>query len=120
VVTRSNTVVGKELAQMLYYKHAKVYIATLSKEKALKTRDDVNKAVSDFTGDLVFLHIDLPDLSIIKASAEKSLSKESKLHVIFNNAGVMNLHPGSKTVQNYEFQLGTNNLDSTPSCSQSS
>lgn len=64
----------------------------------------------DSTGELVFLHLDLADLSTIKASAAEFLSKESRLHVLFNNAGVMATPQGSKTIQGYEVQLGTNNI----------
>ena len=57
-----------------------------------------------------FLHLDLANLTTIKASAEEFLSKETKLHVLFNNAGVMCPPQGSKTPQGYELQLGTNNI----------
>jgi retinol dehydrogenase-12 len=59
---------------------------------------------------LVFLHLDLSDLTTIKASAESFLSKENKLHVLFNNAGVMMPPQGSKSAQGYELQLGVNNI----------
>jgi NAD(P)-dependent dehydrogenase (short-subunit alcohol dehydrogenase family) len=49
-------------------------------------------------------------LTTIKASAQTFLSKETKLHVLFNNAGVMTPPQGSKTAQGYELQLGTNTL----------
>lgn len=52
----------------------------------------------------------MADLSTIKASANEFLSKEEKLHVLFNNAGVMKPPNGSKTAQGYELQLGVNNL----------
>jgi retinol dehydrogenase-12 len=58
---------------------------------------------------LVFLRLDLSDLTTIKASVQEFLSKENKLHVLFNNAGVM-APQGSKTAQGYELQLGTNNI----------
>lgn len=54
--------------------------------------------------------MDLADLSTIKGSVQKFLEQEDKLHVLFNNAGVMNPAPGSKTAQGYELQLGTNNI----------
>ncbi|GAB1202659.1 hypothetical protein APSETT445_001280 [Aspergillus pseudonomiae] len=52
--------------------------------------------------------LDLSDLSTIKKSAEEFLTKESKLHVLWNNAGVMIPPQGSTTAQGYELQLGTN------------
>jgi retinol dehydrogenase 12 len=56
------------------------------------------------------LHLDLGDLSTIKASASRFLEQESKLDILFNNAGVMTPPQGSKTAQGYELQLGTNDL----------
>jgi retinol dehydrogenase-12 len=49
-------------------------------------------------------------LTTIKKSAEVFLSKEKKLDVLWNNAGVMTPPQGSTTKQGYELQLGTNNL----------
>lgn len=56
----------------------------------------------------MYLHLDLDDLTTIKTSAEEFLSKEEKLNVLWNNAGVMFPPQGSKTKQSYELQLGTN------------
>lgn len=110
IVTGSNTGVGKELAQILYSKNAKVYIAARSEDKANAAIASIKAAAPDSTGSLTFLHLDLADLSTIKASASAFLSQEQKLHVLFNNAGVMAPPQGSKTAQGYELQLGTNNL----------
>jgi NAD(P)-dependent dehydrogenase (short-subunit alcohol dehydrogenase family) len=112
IVTGSNTGVGKELAQILYAKRAKVYIAARSEEKATKAIESIKAARSDLAnaGELIFLHLDLADLTKIKTSVEEFLSKERKLHVLFNNAGVMQPPQGSKTAQGYELQLGVNNI----------
>ncbi|KAE8449297.1 hypothetical protein EG329_008198 [Mollisiaceae sp. DMI_Dod_QoI] len=110
IVTGSNTGVGKELAHILYSKNAKVYIAVRSEEKAVKAIEDIQKAAPNSTGQLEFLRLDLANLATIQASAQLFLSKETKLNVLFNNAGVMNPAPGSKTVQGYELQLGVNNI----------
>jgi len=85
-------------------------MAARTKEKALKAIEDIKDASPDSDGELVFLHLDLADLSTIKASAEEFRSKERKLHVLFNNAGLMLPPQGSKTAQGYELQLGTNNV----------
>lgn len=110
MVTGANTGLGKELSRMLYTRNAVVHIAARSEEKALKAIEDIKASAPDSTGKLVFLRLDLADLSTIKASAEEFLSKESKLHVLFNNAGVMTPGAGSKTAQGYELQLGVNNV----------
>ncbi|KAI1270528.1 hypothetical protein F5Y18DRAFT_15165 [Xylariaceae sp. FL1019] len=110
VVTGSNTGVGKQLAQILYSKDAKVYVVARSETKAEAAIDEIKKAEPNSQGELVFLQLDLSDLSTIKASAEKFLQQETKLHVLFNNAGVMKPEAGAKSAQGYELQLGVNNV----------
>jgi len=61
-------------------------------------------------GSLVFLSLELDNLASIKASAQEFLRQETKLHVLWNNAGVMVPPQESKTKQGYELQLGTNCL----------
>ncbi|UPK92890.1 hypothetical protein LCI18_003825 [Fusarium solani-melongenae] len=109
IVTGSNTGVGKELACMLYSKNAKVYIAARSEEKAKTAIADIKKASPDSSGSMDFLRLDLADLTTIKASADNFLSKEKKLHVLFNNAGIQSSDPGV-TAQGYEAHLGVNSL----------
>jgi NAD(P)-dependent dehydrogenase (short-subunit alcohol dehydrogenase family) len=112
IVTGSNTGVGKELARMLYSKNAKVYIAARSEERANKAIQEINTASPTSKGSLVFLPLDLSDLSTIKASAQRFLAAETKLHVLFNNAGVQNSDPfdTAKTKQGYEIHMGINCL----------
>ncbi|KKZ61911.1 hypothetical protein EMCG_03610 [[Emmonsia] crescens] len=110
IVTGSNTGVGKELAQILFSKNAKVYVAARSEDKANNAIEEIRKANPNSTGELAFLPLNLSDLTTIKSSAESFLAKEDKLHVLFNNAGVMTPPKGSKTTQGYELQLGVNNI----------
>jgi retinol dehydrogenase 12 len=110
IVTGSNTGLGKELARILHSKNAAVYIAARTESKARQAIEDIKVANPASKGRLEFLHLDLGDLSTIKASAVEFTSKESRLDVLFNNAGVMNPPRGSKTTQGYELQLGTNNV----------
>jgi retinol dehydrogenase-12 len=102
--------VGKELVQILYSRNAKVYVAGRSSENASKAIASIQAAVPKSKGILEFLHLDLDDLTTIKKSADEFLSKETKLDVLWNNAGVMVPPQGSKTKQGYELQLGTNNV----------
>jgi len=108
IVTGSSSGVGKELAQILYSHNAKVYVAARSLSKASAAIESMKTAFPNSKGELIYLHLDLDDLTTIKASAEEFLSKEEKLSVLWNNAGVMFPPQGSKTKQGYEMQLGTN------------
>ena len=81
-----------------------------SEEKATRAIDDIKSSCPQSKGELVFLHLDLGDLTTIKKSAEEFLTKEDKLDVLWNNAGVMAPPAGSKIAQGYELQIGTNNV----------
>ncbi|KAF7549523.1 hypothetical protein G7Z17_g6315 [Cylindrodendrum hubeiense] len=87
-----------------------LYVAARSEEKAASAIDAIKEAVPSSSGQLTFLKLDLADLTTVAASAKQFLDRESKLHVLFNNAGVMNPEQGSATAQNYELQLGVNNV----------
>ena len=71
---------------------------------------DIKKTWSQSKGSLIFQHLDLSDVSTIKNSAEQFISQESKLHVLFNNAGVQTLSDDqpTKTAQGHEIHLGVN------------
>lgn len=107
-MTGSSSGVGKELVQILYSHNAKVYLAARSQDKANAAISSIKATFPDSKGELIFLRLDLDDLSKIKASAEEFLSKEDQLDVLWNNAGVMVSPQGSTTKQGYEQQLGTN------------
>lgn len=55
------------------------------------------------------MHLDLADLASIKASAERFLAVETRLHVLFNNAGYMGSEGKiERTAQGHEIHLGIN------------
>ncbi|KAK3173359.1 hypothetical protein OEA41_006688 [Lepraria neglecta] len=108
IVTGSSSGVGRELAYILYLHNAKVYVAARSSAKAEKAISEIKTRAPNSKGSLTFLHLDLDDLTTIKASAEAFLRENDRLDVLLNNAGVMTPPQGSKTKQGYELQLGTN------------
>ncbi|TFK51790.1 NAD(P)-binding protein [Heliocybe sulcata] len=107
IVTGANTGIGKETAKALLQHNAKVYIAARSQEKSEQAIKDLEKETGKTA---IFLKLDLADLPSIKASAEEFKSKESQLHVLFNNAGVMMCPIEQVTAQGYDMQFGTNVL----------
>lgn len=108
IVTGANTGIGKELARMLYAKNASVYVAARSREKAERAIEDIKRAAPASTGKLIFLHLDLSDLNQVKTAAQNFIAQETKIHVLFNNAGLIGSEPLAKTVQGYEMALGVN------------
>ncbi|KAK0621012.1 short chain dehydrogenase reductase [Immersiella caudata] len=110
LITGSNTGIGKELAQILYSANATVYMACRTESKARNAMQDIRSAAPSSKGRLEFLPLDLSDLRTVKAAAEQFIASQTKLHVLFNNAGVMVPPDGQKTAQGYDLQLGTNCL----------
>lgn len=110
IVTGANSGLGKELSGILYSKNAKVYVAARSEAKAQVAIDSIKAAHPQSKGVLVYLHLDLADLSAIKSSVDEFLLRETRLDVLFNNAGVLAPADGPKTAQGYELNLGTNTV----------
>ncbi|KAB8205701.1 hypothetical protein BDV34DRAFT_96406 [Aspergillus parasiticus] len=110
IITGGSGGLGKELAAILYQHNAKVYLAARSEKKTAEVIKEIQKAHPTSSGELLFHPLQLDDLATIKSSAEQFLTRESRLDVLWNNAGVMVPPQGSKTVQGYELQLGINNL----------
>ncbi|KAK7055760.1 NAD(P)-binding protein [Favolaschia claudopus] len=107
IVTGANIGVGKETAKALLQHNAKVYIASRSPEKAKEAIDELKAQTGK---EAEFLQLDLADLPSIKRAAEEFIQKESRLHVLFNNAGVMIPPIEQLTKQGYDMTFGTNVL----------
>ncbi|PQE23618.1 short-chain dehydrogenase protein [Rutstroemia sp. NJR-2017a BVV2] len=111
IVTGGTSGVGLELATILYRAGARVYIAGRSESKGLSCIDEIkSSSPSSSSGDIKFLLLELDNLSTIKTSAETFLKQESKLDVLWNNAGVSQPPVGSVSKQGYELQMATNCL----------
>ena len=111
IVTGGASGIGHELARILYQKGGKVYIAGRSEDNAYQSIDQIKRDSSSTTiGELHFLHLALDDLSTIKPFIEAFKARESRLDVLFNNAGVSLPPRGSVSKQMHELQLATNCL----------
>lgn len=110
IVTGGYAGVGEQLSAILYSRGAKVYIAGRSRSKADTAISRIKSQHPKATGHLIFLSLDLADLTTTKASADEFLANETRLDVLVNNAGVMLPPKGSKTTQNHDLQFGTNCL----------
>ncbi|KIV95283.1 hypothetical protein PV10_02956 [Exophiala mesophila] len=110
LITGSNTGVGYQVASILYSHNAKVYVAARTESKALAAIDSITKLHPKSTGSLHYLHLDLSDLSTIKASADDFLARETKLHWLNNNAGIMTPALELKGAQGMDLSYQTNIL----------
>lgn len=114
IVTGGNSGIGLALVKFLYPTGAKIYLACRSEERAkaaieevideYKTGDD---AQAD-PGELVYMNLDLNDLRTIKASAAFFTQRETRLDILWNNAGIAGVPSGTKTTQNIEGHIGVN------------
>ncbi|KAF8531486.1 NAD(P)-binding protein [Gautieria morchelliformis] len=102
-----NTGIGYEIVKQLLLKNGKVYVATRDRKKSEVAIDKLQNE----TGKLAyFLPLDLADLESVKASADEFKSKETELHVLFNNAGLSEPPIGQLTKQGIDMQFGVNVL----------
>ncbi|PQE05488.1 hypothetical protein CJF30_00007644 [Rutstroemia sp. NJR-2017a BBW] len=108
IITGATSGVGEQLTSILYSQHATIYLGARSSTKAQTAIQKIQVAHPSSTGTLHHLPLDLSDLSTISSSVHSFLNTESRLDVLFNNAGVMVPPQGSVTKQGYELQLGTN------------
>jgi NAD(P)-dependent dehydrogenase (short-subunit alcohol dehydrogenase family) len=103
IVTGGTSGVGYHLATILYQSGGKVYIAGRTEAKAKQAIEEIKSLSPDDSsaGELENLTLELDDLSSIKASAEAFKAKESKLDVLWNNAGVSLPPVGSVSKQGH-------------------
>ena len=110
IVTGGYSGVGYHLSAILYRAGGKVYVAGRSETKARQSIEKMKASVPDpsLAGHLEYLPLSLDDLSTIKASVEAFKSKDSKLDVLWNNAGVALVTNGALSKQGHELHLATN------------
>ncbi|WP_115045311.1 oxidoreductase [Xanthomonas arboricola] len=106
IVTGANAGVGFELSRVLAARGARVLLGCREKGRA----DAAIARIRQLTpgADLGWLPLDLGDLESIRAAAAQA-SKEPRIDVLINNAGIMN-PPLTRTRQGFESQFGVNHL----------
>ena len=110
VVTGGASGVGLELCTFLYQAGGKVYLAGRSETKAQAAIAKIKTSPTKSSGHLDFLLLSLEDLTTIKPAVETFVTKESRLDILFNNAGVSLPPRGSVSAQGHELQMATNCL----------
>ncbi|KAK7442478.1 short-chain alcohol dehydrogenase [Stygiomarasmius scandens] len=125
LVTGGNTGIGYEITKALLSRNAKVYIGCRSEEKA---KAAISQLKQESNNEAIFISLDLASLSSVKRAADELKSKETQLHVLFNNglvldsmlaftsiltrypsnSGVMNPPISKLTTDGFDLQFGTN------------
>ena len=110
IVTGGASGVGFELCSILYRAGGKIYLAGRSEANAQSAISKIKSLSPSSPGELIFLQLSLDDLTTIKPAVEAFTAKESKLDILFNNAGVSLPPRGSVSAQGHELQMATNCL----------
>ena len=107
VITGSNAGIGKETARTLGRMGATIILACRSEEKTLAVVEELKEETHN--NNIVFLKLDLADLSSIKSFATEFKKRYQRLDILINNAGLADAHR-SLTKDGFESTLGTNHL----------
>jgi len=100
VVTGATSGLGREAAAGLARLGARVVLVGRDRRKAARARDEIRAATGN---------ADLSLLSGVRALADRLLAKEKALHVLVNNAGVLE-NERRTTAEGHEVSLATNLL----------
>ncbi|KAI1653131.1 NAD(P)-binding protein [Daldinia decipiens] len=108
IVTGANSGIGLDLVKFLYPTGATIYLASRSLEKidnAIAQVSAISPAPAT-PATLKSLYLDLSDLTTIKPAAASFAAQESRLDILWHNAG-FGYEPGSVTKQGLEAHIGT-------------
>lgn len=106
LITGANTGIGKATAEALAKTGARLIFACRSREKTLPVIEAISKTTGNSS--LEFLQLDLADLEQVKSAAESFRSKNQRLDVLIENAGLARVR--SLTKQGFEMSFGVNHL----------
>lgn len=106
VITGCNVGIGRETARDLSRRGAKIIMACRDTKTAEKVAEEIS---SQTGGQLVVMKLDLASLTSVRSFAADLKARETKIHMLINNAGLM-MCPYMKTEDGFEMQMGTNHL----------
>ncbi|QKX54196.1 uncharacterized protein TRUGW13939_01281 [Talaromyces rugulosus] len=109
IVTGGNSGLGLQTVKVLASKNARVYLACRSVEKFEQAITEIEDACSSsVVKNISFLQLDLASAATASAAADEFNTKEDKLHILYNNAGVMGTPKGKISDDGYEYQFAVN------------
>ncbi|MFX1254357.1 MAG: oxidoreductase [Promethearchaeota archaeon] len=107
IVTGANSGLGFEVTKGLAAKEAHVILACRNIEKGEAAAKSIYESYTNSS--LKVMHLDLADLSSVRAFVKTFKNENHSLDILCNNAGIM-FPPYIKTVDNFELQFGVNYL----------
>ncbi|KFA80873.1 hypothetical protein S40288_09801 [Stachybotrys chartarum IBT 40288] len=109
LVTGGNTGLGLEtIRQLSKHDPAEIILAARTQSRAMSSISSLREADPKISK-ITFLELDLTSLESVQRAAEEFKAQHSQLHLLINNAGIMN-HPADITKDGYEIQFGTNHM----------
>ncbi len=112
MVTGCNVGIGKETAADLARRGARVVMACRNVRAAEEAAEEIRRAQSGEEGEgaeVAVYRLDLASLASVRRCAGEINSKEDRVDVLVNNAGVM-MCPKQETEDGFEMQVGTNHF----------
>lgn len=107
-ITGGTAGLGREtLVSLAAHRPAQIYFSGRSESSATALIAELSKLYPHVP--CTFIRIDLASLASVKTATAAFLARETRLDILFANAGVMALPPGL-TADGYEVQFGTNLL----------
>ncbi|KAJ7170180.1 NAD-binding protein [Mycena filopes] len=108
IVTGGGSGIGKETVKALLEHNAVVYIAARNETKTKAAIEELQKVTGGKTASSLVLNLE--DLHSIRKAAEQFIQRETRLDILFNNAGIM-MPPVERTTSNgYDLSFATNVL----------
>lgn len=107
IVTGANSGIGFVTAKQLAKQGASVTLACRNEAEGRGRADEIRAEAPN--ADLEVRKLDLGNLSSVRAFVDGYLADHDSLHLLINNAGVMNT-PKGKTADGFETQIGVNHL----------
>lgn len=110
LITGANQGLGFELAKLLYPTGATIYLAGRSEDRTLQaiSRIQMSQPNTETPATLKFLLVDMADLLSVKRAVTEFAAQETKLDILWNNAGIGGAPLGTTTAQRLEGHIGTN------------
>ena len=108
LVTGGTAGLGREtILNLIKHEPARIYFSGRSQASANKLIAEAQETHPSVP--VSFIQADLTSMASIKAAATDFLSHETRLDILFANAGIM-AHPPGLTKDGYEIQFGTNHM----------
>lgn len=112
IVTGANSGVGFQIALGLVRQKAVVYLACRTASKAQEAISQITSAVPNSVDRVKFLLLDTSSLSSVRECAEGWKNAESKIDILFHNAGIARIPEPPFTLDGFPAIYATNMLGS--------